>query len=274
MPFESLDKSQLLFLLICSFGLGVYILTQIHWPWFKKLWKFCDNCSQFAVAVGTLSLALFTVIHIKEAQQMRIETKKIAEISIKQFQASVYPSFLIEPSSPLASDSTLKLIVAYEQKSNTSSHDTTAYFVSAFNRKNRNELIFNSHLRGVYQSSEVRNFLDLTEEMPPNTKLTLESNINLDKELKAFDIETSPKYLICFIRFWIPYDYKDGKGNEKQFRYRVVGFTLRDDNKWQRITVEDTHGLVVHYIFWLETMRAEGSAAVLSYLRDYLRNEF
>ena len=49
------------------------------------------------VAIATVTLAVITWSYIKEAKEMRLETKRLADISVEQFKIRAYPAFVISP---------------------------------------------------------------------------------------------------------------------------------------------------------------------------------
>jgi hypothetical protein len=61
--------------------------------------RFAERLNKYAnliVAFATLLLVLVTAYYICEAQQMRIETKKLVDLNVRQFKVLSYPSIFIQ----------------------------------------------------------------------------------------------------------------------------------------------------------------------------------
>lgn len=213
----------------------------------KLLLSQLNSHSNLIVASATIALALITWSYIYEAKQMRLETKRLADISVEQFKIRAYPSFIISPEIVLESDK-LAQTVNITNRGEIAAHRLTVLVVTGFSQKEQMRYI--CHTGTVYKgTNSEQTTLDFENDLLPNGQTTIEfkkdilpnGTIIIGTERTShvnYSIDTL-KCLLVILKFRVPYDDK--------YSYKVAGYVLKDTDPghiWQNISQEDTQVLM------------------------------
>ncbi|BBO72137.1 hypothetical protein DSCA_60670 [Desulfosarcina alkanivorans] len=160
-----------------------------------------NQYSNLMVALATFALAFLTYSHIDEAREMRKETKKLADSSIKQFMIKSYPVFLVVTEKTEYIDGIFNHSYQIHNMGELAAHDVTCLFVQVFkDRKKRWMFIVDSS--GMYEGKNRSSNLDYSEKIPPNSHKKISFKKHFEGEY-AFE---EMVYQLVYIRFKVPYD--------------------------------------------------------------------
>ena len=232
----SLNDPQSFFLLVCFVGLGLYVVFNINLQKaLDSLWKFINEHSSFAVAVGTLALAFFTVIHIREATQMRLETKRLVDVTVEQFKIKAYPAFSFTNAKWEENEKSYVQRFEIINQGELPALNASILLLNLFEIEGSNDLQVIPRIKAYYDSAPEITSLDFERNIKPRTINTLV--YSTDK--KKYPIKRSPKFALIFVKFWVPYDYKYELKRLKHYSYETCGYILENKTKWQMLRKED-----------------------------------
>jgi len=219
----------------------------------KTIWSWWERNSQPLVALGTILLALVTIglavatfMHIREASEMRKETKRLADLSVEQFKIRAYPSFLIDiEKAYLESDHFIDLIKITNMGEITA-HKTTFLWNHLFKKGNQTHWVL--HDAAYYETSERTTVIDFEQSIFSRTLKKIANDSTTHP--KGFEFKNLSHGLL-FVRFKVPYDEK--------YRYEKYGFVLKPDPdrkdeksfKWQMLDSITTNNLTDAYFISL-----------------------
>lgn len=195
----------------------------------KTILNILNPYGNLIVAIATVTLATITWLYIEEAKQMRLETKRLADISVEQFKIRAYPAFVVSPQIRLESD---KLIQTFKitHRGEITAHKLIVQPINVFSIGKSD--LFSFRNVTIY---EEKTSLDFEIPLLPNTFVKLESEGAFPDN---HSIKTL-KNLLLFIRFWVPYD--------NTYSYEAFGYTLKNTDSsyvWQIISQHDTKDLI------------------------------
>ncbi|MHB0946047.1 MAG: hypothetical protein ACYC3B_02630 [Sedimentisphaerales bacterium] len=202
-------------------------------PSIKVILTGLNQYGNLIVAIATVVLAYITWAYIYEAKQMRLETKRLADISVEQFKIRAYPSFIVSPEIKLESD---RLVQTFKisQRGEISAHKLTVLPIDLFS--DGTNVLYEYQTGTIYKEGNSENTsLDFEITLLHNAMHTLESK----KEFPKSHTINTLKYLLIILKFWVPYDDK--------YSYQISGYMLKKsdpDYIWQRISMEDTRTLM------------------------------
>ena len=200
-----------------------------------------DNYSTLLVAVATIALAFFTAFYIWEARQMRIETKRLADLSVEQFKIRAYPTFLIESKEVKFESGKLLEDIRIINKGEITAHKVTFHLVHVYGKYPHFDFI--NGLGTYYKIDKIMTTVDFQINIFSNAIREIKTETQLYKDYRI----ESLLYELLFIKFWVPYDEK--------YRYESFAFLLKQDvvekNEkllhWQDIDINAKNNLIKNY---------------------------
>jgi len=200
-----------------------------------------DKYSTLLVAVATIALALFTGLYIWEARQMRIETKRLADLSVEQFKIRAYPSFLIEFKEVKFESDKMTTVFKIHNKGEITAHKVTFFWVHGYSKLPK--LMFVNMYGTYYGVEKEHTSIDYPFDVYSNTFKQITSKESLYKDYTIENIV----YGVLFIKFWVPYD--------DRYRYESFGYKLKQDTdekdkkllSWQEIDIEAKENFIDNY---------------------------
>jgi len=219
-----------------SFFTKVFEGIMTSWKKIKSIFVWCKENSEILVAVATFILAILTYGHIRTTNNMAMETKRLADISIEQFKIKSYPTFLIE--SDVVSVEADKFIQIFKihNKGELTAYQVTFHIINAY--KKGNGLIFVSEQRPFYESDENMTTLNFERDIWRQSSVKITTK---NESTKDFNINSLTN-CILFIKYKVPYDLK--------YRFKIKAFALKNDIEknehyiWQEISEPECNTLV------------------------------
>lgn len=249
--------------------IGGFLLKLIMEPikFLKAIYFWMTKNHGFMVAIATIVLAGITYFHIREAQKMRnvtkemaVQTKRLADISIKQFKIKSYPTFLIEAEKPFVKSSILFQKYKITNKGDITAFKVTSFLMNVHRKQNGGQFFDPLNATTYWMGEERRRTLDNEIKIPRGEPMSVETR----KEVTDENSLDNLLYVLLFIRFEVPYDDK--------FSYETHGFTLREldegDKQWQKMNPGDTKRLVSDFREYFEGW----PKSLKTFLKDYKIN--
>jgi hypothetical protein len=218
-----------------------------------------DRYSTLLVAIATIALAIFTALYIREARQMRIETKRLADLSVEQFKIRAYPSFLIVVKEVKFESDKMTTVFEIYNKGEITANKVTFLWVHGYSKPSKR--IFISELGTYYGVEKKHTTVDYQFNILSNSFKKITS---IGALYKNFAIENL-LYGVLFIKFWVPYD--------DQYRYESFGYKLIHNKKkkkknslsWQEIDIESKKNFINNYF----KNRDDFDKRVKNFFKDY-----
>lgn len=224
--------------------------------------------SNLIVGVATVLLVIVTAIYISLSWKIANETKRLADVTVKQFKIKSFPSFLILRSNPTLADGRFKDKIEIQNRGEISSYETSIImFYGVFSKENDQpkKLSFLSDYIYVYRDKDLENIdiFDYSKKILPNSA----SVIGIDRSMPA-KIFDNLKYHLITIRHKVPYD--------SSFSYETHAFAFekkkQEDGKyslrWE--TLPDSKKLMLFdKLFKSQIIAPNKDEKIRSFFKDY-----
>ena len=248
----------------------IILLFNLIMGWLKKALEWLKPYSNLIVGIATIVIAIATVklvsttkAHINEAARMRIETKRLADLSTEQFKIKSYPTFIVETPNITTEKSKIHQETEIKNVGEITAHKLKVLFVLVYQEPNNTQF---ECLDNVYycDGAEKIRTLDYERIIPSKALINVENDHHFSDNYPISKL----KNLLVFLRFWVPYDTK--------LRYEYFGYSLKKVNNanssyvWQEMIQKDTSnkvGLLIKTVF------PDGEKRIQSFFVDFDVNE-
>ena len=211
----------------------------------EKVKRVVEIFSSLVIAAATIALVLVTIKHINEARNMRktteemvVETKRLADISVEQFKIKSYPTITITTKEySLESDKNIQKF-GFSNKGEMTAFNFSGLVINTYKdamRIKSDDLTFKERLEVYYKIDEEKiALIEYEIKLPKGITRTLIHTNTIKPPYRA----NHPIHALIIIRFKVPYD---------TYRYETYSFVLEEEKKWKRMNNEDTDDLLDQY---------------------------
>ena len=233
----------------------------------KQTWNWWQSNSNSLVAIGTLALACATIWYIIEARNMRIETKRLVDLSVKDFQLRAYPSFLIILEDVYFDAGKLYQTIKIHNKGELTAHDVLFLVVHVYENAQTETRVFKNLVQAYYEGDEWKTSLNY------KTKIFREGHKSVASKTgfpEGQSIDTL-KYLLLYIKFRVPYD---ANPKFETFSYTLKKDFRKTDNEkqyyfWQEIDANLSADLIKRHMDTIMKSQLEGVELVKEFMIGY-----
>ncbi|MCD4830332.1 MAG: hypothetical protein K8R02_00830 [Anaerohalosphaeraceae bacterium] len=201
-----------------------------------RVYQWCKENNGLLVAIATIILVIINVFYLCEARGMRIQTKKLADISIEQFKIRAYPAISITNMELLDDANGMTLKFNTKNTGELPAYKFGAGVVLGLEKKHGYEFEF---VNSCYYKSDG---IEMRTSEYASQIATKESQKNIFYFPKNLQKKTF-KHLLIFYKFKVPYD-------NVGFRYDCFAYSFVEKrNHWQKMTGIDSKDTAERYLY-------------------------